>query len=123
MRDGVTPDERPGQLYDSERDIADGGDFLDRQTDDTYQFRIIVAPEDAGRMEDLKPFVDPQLETKLRSMGERGDIIVTMTKVMRAHGIERPAGDFAIFNGARKSEPVIGMRGRRCCCQRHFGGH
>ena len=27
---------------------------------------------------------------------------------MRAHGIDRPAGDFAIFSGARKSEPVIG---------------
>jgi Protein of unknown function (DUF3363) len=41
-------------------------------------------------------------------MGERGDIIVTMNKVMRAHGTDRAAGDFAIFNGARKSEPVIG---------------
>jgi hypothetical protein len=31
-----------------------------------------------------------------------------MNQVMRAHGIDRPAGDFAIFNGSRKSEPVIG---------------
>jgi len=251
MRDGVTPYGGPGQLYDHERDIADGGDFLNRQTGDTYQFRVIVAPEDASRMPDLKPFVrdlmarmegdlhtkldwvaadhfntghphthiiiaghddrgqdlvmarhyishgirtrardlvtlelgpelefertiklasemkaermtsldwgivndakdnvlvlsaaidenrgrqtlrigrlrhleqmglaeekrpgvwsiDPQLETKLRSMGERGDIMVTMNKVMRHHGIDRPAGDFAIFNGARKGEPVIG---------------
>ena len=52
--------------------------------------------------------IDPQLETKLRSLGERGDIMVTMNRVMRAHGIDRPAGDFAIFSGARKSEPVIG---------------
>jgi type IV secretory pathway VirD2 relaxase len=251
MRDGVTREGGPGQLYDRERDVAAGGDFLDRQKGDTYQFRIIVAPEDGGRMEDLKPFVrdlmagmeedlhtkldwvavdhfntghphthviiaghddlgqdlvmarhyishgirhraqdlvtlelgpeqqyerllklanemkaerltsldrgilkdaednvvvvsamvdgedgrlalrigrlrrleqmglaeekqtgvwalDPQLEPKLRSLGERGDIMVTMNQVMREHGIDRPAGDFAIFSGARKSEPVIG---------------
>jgi type IV secretory pathway VirD2 relaxase len=259
MRDGVTRDGGPGQLYDREQDVGDGGDFLDRQKGDTYQFRLIVAPEDGGRMADLKPFVrdlmrdmeedlrtkldwvavdhfntghphthiviaghddrgqdlvmarhyishgirhraqdlvtlelgpeqqferiiklanemkaerftsldrgilkdakeyvlvvsampdgargrserredaqrslqvgrlrrleqmglaeakragvwavDPQLETKLRSLGERGDIMVTMNQVMRAHGIDRPAGDFAIFSGARKSEPVIG---------------
>ena len=52
--------------------------------------------------------IDPQLQTKLQSMGERGDIMVTMNQVMRAHGIDRPAGDFAIFHGARKAEPVIG---------------
>jgi type IV secretory pathway VirD2 relaxase len=260
MRDGVTRDGGTGQLYDREHDAADGSDFLERQKGDTYQFRLIVAPEDGGRMEDLKPFVrdlmrdmeedlhtrldwvavdhfntghphthiviagrddrgqdlvmarhyishgirhraqdlvtlelgpeqqferllklaneikaerftsldrgilkdaeenvlvvsvaldserarserraegaqlsmrvgrlrrleqmglaeekktgvwviDPQLETKLRSLGERGDIMVTMNQVMRAHGIDRPAGDFAIFSGARKSEPVIG---------------
>ena len=260
MRDGVTRDGGPGQLYDREHDVADGGDFLERQKGDTYQFRLIVAPEDGGRMADLKPFVrdlmrdieddlrtkldwvavdhfntghphthiviaghddrgqdlvmarhyishgirhraqdlvtlelgpeqeferiiklanemkaerftsldrgilkdakenvlvvsampdgaggrsecrakggqlstrvgrlrrleqmglaeekqtgvwaiDPRLESKLRSLGERGDIMVTMNRVMRAHGIDRPAGDFAIFSGARKSEPVIG---------------
>ena len=52
--------------------------------------------------------IDPQLEAKLRSLGERGDIMVTMNRAMRAHGIDRAAGDFAIFGGARKSEPVIG---------------
>jgi type IV secretory pathway VirD2 relaxase len=260
MRDGVTREGGTGQLYDREHDVADGGDFLERQKGDTYQFRLIVAPEDGGRMADLKPFVrdlirnmeedlatrldwvaadhfntghphthiiiaghddrgqdlvmarhyishgirhraqdlvtleldpeqqfermikltnemkaerftsldrgilrdakenvvvvsarfdgerglsearaegaqfsmrvgrlrrleqmglaeekrtgvwaiDPQLETKLRSLGERGDIMVIMNQVMRAHGIDRPAGDFAIFSGARKSEPVIG---------------
>ena len=259
MRDGVTRDGGPGQLYDREHDVADGGDFLERQKGDTYQFRLIVAPEDGGRMADRKPFVrdlirhmekdlrtkldwvavdhfntghphthlviaghddrgqdlvmarhyishgirhraqdlvtlelgpeqeferiiklanemkverftsldrgivkdakdnvlvvsamsdsgrglsehldptqhslrigrlrqleqmglaeekktgvwaiDPQLETKLRSLGERGDIMVTMNRVMRAHGLDRPAGDFAIFSSARKSQSVIG---------------
>jgi hypothetical protein len=52
--------------------------------------------------------IDPHLETKLRSLGERSDIMVTMNRVMRAHGIDRPVGDFAIFSGARKSQSVIG---------------
>jgi type IV secretory pathway VirD2 relaxase len=251
MRDGVTRGGGPGQLYDREHDIADGGSFLDEQKGDTYQFRLIVAPEDGARMAALKPFIrdlmidmeqdlgtkldwvavdhyntghphthviiaghddcgqdlvmarhyishgirtrardlvtlelgpeqeferfiklanemkaerftsldygilkdaqenvlvisamvdgtrgrqalrvgrlrhlqkmglaeekktgvwliDPQLDAKLRSMGERGDIIVTLTKVMREHGIDRAAGDFAIFSGAKKSQPVIG---------------
>jgi type IV secretory pathway VirD2 relaxase len=251
MRDGVTREGGSGQLYDREHDMVEGGDFLERQKGDTYQFRLIVAPEDGGRMAELKPFVrdlvrdmeedlrtkldwvavdhfntghphthiviaghddrgqdlviarhyishgirhraqdlvtrelgpeqlferliklandmkterftsldrgilkdatenvlvlsaipdgkpgrsalrvgrlrhleqtglaeekragvwviDPQLESKLRSLSERGDIMVTMNKVMRAHGIDRPAGDFAIFSGARKSAPIIG---------------
>jgi hypothetical protein len=52
--------------------------------------------------------IDPQLESKLRSLSERGDIMVIMNRVMRTHGIDRPAGDFAIFSGAHKSDPVIG---------------
>jgi type IV secretory pathway VirD2 relaxase len=72
MRDGVTRDGGPGQLYDREHDVADGGDFLERQKGDTYQFRLIIAPEDGGRMADLKPFVrdlmrnmEEDLRTKL----------------------------------------------------------
>jgi type IV secretory pathway VirD2 relaxase len=41
-------------------------------------------------------------------LGERGGVMVIMNQVMRAHGIDRPAGDFAIFSDARNSEPVIG---------------
>jgi type IV secretory pathway VirD2 relaxase len=251
QRDGVTRDGGPGELYDRECDTVDGGAFLRSQKKDTYQFRLIVAPEDSARMAELKPFVrdlmagmerdlgtkldwvavdhfntghphthiivaghddrgqtlvmarhyishgirhrarelvtrelgreleferviklaqevraerltsldrtirrdavdnvlvvstapgsapgrqalrmgrlrtlakmglaeekqtgvwalDPRLEPKLRQMGERGDKMVIMHQVMRAHGLHRPAGDFAIFDGARKDTPVIG---------------
>lgn len=250
-RDGVTRAGGPGQLYDREQDVADGGGFQERQKGDTYQFRMIVAAEDGARLRDLKPFVrdlmikmerdlhtkldwiaadhfntghphthiiiaghddqgqdlvmarhyishgirhrardlvtfelgpelaferavklanevkaerftsidygivtearnnvlvisarddgdrqreawrigrlrhletmglakephtgvwhiDNDLQAKLRSLGERGDIMVAMQKVMRAHGMDRPAGDFAIFPGAPASAPVIG---------------
>ena len=52
--------------------MAEGADFLERQKGDTYQFRLIVAPEDGDRMADLKPFVrdlmrdmEEDLRTKL----------------------------------------------------------
>jgi type IV secretory pathway VirD2 relaxase len=251
LRDGVTRDGQPGQLYDKDHDDADGSDFLARQNGDRYQFRFIVSPEDSARMADLKPFVrdlmrgmeqdlrteldwiavdhfntghphthiivrgrddegqdlvmardyisngirnrarelvtlelgpetdlerwqklykameqerftmldhgilaaakdnvltlsaasepdaqrhafrigrlrklekmglakekqtgvwaiDPGLETKLRRMGERGDKMATMFRVMREAGLDRAAGDYAIFDGAGKDRPVIG---------------
>jgi type IV secretory pathway VirD2 relaxase len=251
VRDGVTRDGGPGTLYDREHDIVDGGLFLEAQKGDTYQFRMIVAPEDGGRMADLKPFVrdlmaqmeddlgtkldwvavdhfntghphthvilaghdhrgddlvmardyishgirtrardlvtlglgpehsferimklanemraerftsidrgilgeaeqnilavtartdgdhhrgtlrvgrlrhlqqmglaeerqtgvwqlDAGLETKLRALGERGDIMVIMTRAMKAADRDVAAGDFAIFSGASKAAPVIG---------------
>ncbi len=52
--------------------------------------------------------IDNDLQTKLRSLGERGDIIVTMHQVMREQGPDRPAGDFAIFSGGQRTAPVIG---------------
>ena len=52
--------------------------------------------------------IDNDLQTKLRSLGERGDIMVTMQQVMREHGPDRPAGDFAVFSGGKGSAPVIG---------------
>ena len=51
---------------------------------------------------------DPGLETKLRRMGERGDKMATMFRVMREAGLDRAAGDYAIFDGAGKDRPVIG---------------
>ena len=250
-RDGVNRDGGPGSLYDREHNVIDGGQFLERQKGDTYQFRMIVAPEDAGRMADLKPFVrdlmarmeddlstkldwvavdhfntghphthvilaghdhrgedlvmardyishgirtrardlvtlelgpehayerimklanemkaerftsldrsilvdaaqnilavtartdgdrhrgalrvgrlrtlqqmglaeerqtgvwqlDLNLETKLRAIGERGDIMVTMTRAMKAAERDVAAGDFVLFSGAPKAAPVIG---------------
>ena len=52
--------------------------------------------------------IDPGLEGKLRRMGERGDKMATMFRAMREAGLERPAGDYAIFDGANKRTPVIG---------------
>jgi type IV secretory pathway VirD2 relaxase len=52
--------------------------------------------------------IDAGLETKLRRMGERGDKMATMFRVMREAGPDRAAGDYAIFDGAGKRESTIG---------------
>jgi len=52
--------------------------------------------------------IDNDLQAKLRSLGERGDIMVTMHQVMREHGPDRPAGDFAVFSGGKGTAPIIG---------------
>ena len=73
MRDGVTREGGPGQLYDREHDLADGGDFLECQKGDTYQFRLIVAPEDGGRMAALKPFVRDLMRNMEEDLATRLD--------------------------------------------------
>ncbi|MGH6707979.1 MAG: relaxase/mobilization nuclease RlxS [Bradyrhizobium sp.] len=50
----------------------------------------------------------PEMEPALRRMGERGDIIKTMHRDLRAAGIHRAAGDHVIFDGQAGAGRVIG---------------
>jgi type IV secretory pathway VirD2 relaxase len=52
--------------------------------------------------------ISPDIETKLKSLGQRGDIIKTMHKVMRETGIDRPGGSFAMFDTAKPNNRIIG---------------
>jgi type IV secretory pathway VirD2 relaxase len=72
QRDGVTPEGKPGRLYDTFSDDADGTGFLEQADGDRHQFRFIVSAEDATEMADLKPFIrdlmqkmEEDLETRL----------------------------------------------------------
>src|SRR5262249_21357877 len=56
LRDGVTREGAPGQLYDATHDEADGSAFLGRSGQDPHQFRFIVSAEDSARLPGLKPF-------------------------------------------------------------------
>ncbi|WP_354138401.1 DUF3363 domain-containing protein [Bradyrhizobium sp. LB11.1] len=51
-RDGVTKDGEKGQVYSAERDVEDGGAFLDRGREDRHQFRFIVSAEDGAELSD-----------------------------------------------------------------------
>jgi type IV secretory pathway VirD2 relaxase len=50
--------------------------------------------------------IAPDLEPTLRRMGERGDIIKTMHRELKAAGIERAASDHAIFDPASDGRVV-----------------
>lgn len=116
QRDGVTPEGKPGRLYDAFSDEADGADFLKQAEGDRHQFRFIVSAEDAAEMTDLKPFtrdlmhkmeedlgtnldwvaVDhfntghPHTHIVVRGKGDRGEDLVIARDYM-SHGIRERA--------------------------------
>ncbi len=55
-RDGVTRDGERGKAYSALENEADGKAFVERGREDRHQFRLIVAPEDAAEMADLRGF-------------------------------------------------------------------
>jgi type IV secretory pathway VirD2 relaxase len=52
--------------------------------------------------------ISPDIETKLKSLGQRGDIIKTMHRAMRDAGIDRPAGSFAMFDTNKPNNRISG---------------
>lgn len=71
-REGVTRDGRKGQVYGADGDAADLKAFEERGRHDRHQFRLIVSPEDAAELDDLKAFtrqlmqrMETDLETPL----------------------------------------------------------
>jgi type IV secretory pathway VirD2 relaxase len=52
--------------------------------------------------------IDPAMEPKLRSLGQRNDIIATMHRAMKQAGLDRPSGSFAIFRAEDASKPFLG---------------
>ncbi|WP_408886096.1 DUF3363 domain-containing protein [Komagataeibacter swingsii] len=97
---------------------AEGG-FLDLrhepddprgQADRTLRLRRLGKLGDMGLATEHAPGVwelGEQLEPTLREMGERGDIIRTMQKALRAEGAERDPMSFAIHNTA-PATPIVG---------------
>lgn len=57
LRDGVTRDGGPGQLYDATSDSADGAALINRSANDPHFFRFVVSAEDGARLPDLKPLI------------------------------------------------------------------
>jgi type IV secretory pathway VirD2 relaxase len=52
--------------------------------------------------------ISPDIEPKLKSLGQRGDIIKTMHRVMRETGIDRPGGSFAMFDTTKVNNRIVG---------------
>jgi type IV secretory pathway VirD2 relaxase len=119
-RDGVTRDGGRGQLYGAHTDRADAEEFAARGKDDRHQFRVIVSPEDANDLEDLKSFTrefmgqmerdlgtklewvavdhwdtdDPHTHVVIRGKDEHGrDLIIAPDYI--AHGMRHRAAELA----------------------------
>lgn len=73
QRDGVDREGRGGKLYGREGQRVDGRDFAERSQDDRHQFRIIVSPEDAGEIGDLKATTRRLMGEMERDLGSRLD--------------------------------------------------
>ncbi len=73
QREGTTRDGGRGILYGPDTNEADGKDFLDRGREDRHQFRFIVAPEDADRIEDLRSFTRDVMQQMQEDLGTKLD--------------------------------------------------
>jgi type IV secretory pathway VirD2 relaxase len=83
---------------------------VDRQTHASHMGRL-KALQSLGLAEEKQTgvwLVVPDIETKLRSVGQRGDIIKTMHRAMREVGVERPSGCFAMFDTAKAGNRIVG---------------
>ncbi len=67
--------------------------------------------ESMGLAEELKPGIwriAERTENTLRQLGERGDIIKTMQRVLKDSGIDRGASDYSVFGAAKPDQKITG---------------
>jgi len=72
-REGVTRDGSPAQMFDANGDGADDRAFADRCKDDRHHFRIIVSPEDAADLSDLREYTRDLVRQMEADLGTRLD--------------------------------------------------
>lgn len=72
-RDGVSREGDPGQAYGPLTDQADINAFEERGRDDRHQFRLIVSPEDAELLDDLRTYTRHLMSRVEADLGTRLD--------------------------------------------------
>ncbi|NKJ42519.1 DUF3363 domain-containing protein [Novosphingobium sp. SG720] len=70
-RDGVTRDKSPTRMFDADGDRADDRGFAERCKDDRHHFRIIVSPEDATDLSDLRDYTRELVRQMEADLGTR----------------------------------------------------
>lgn len=73
QRDGVTRDGARGALFNAVGDEANGRAFTERCTDDRHHFRLIVSPDDAAELGNLRTFTRDLMDQASRDLGTRLD--------------------------------------------------
>ena len=95
-REGVTRDGTPGRLFDATGDQADGNAFADRCEDDRHHFRMIISPEDAREMDDLRAYTRELMADAQRDLGTSLDWVAVdhwNTDDPHIHVLVRGRGD------------------------------
>ena len=72
-REGVTRDGSPTRMFDAEGDRADDRGFAERCKDDRHHFRVIVSPEDAAELTDLRDYTRDLMRQMEADLGTRLD--------------------------------------------------
>ena len=114
-RDGVTRDGRDASMFDSGSDHADGDAWAERCEDDRHHFRLIVSPEDASQMADLRAFTRELMNDMARDLDTRLDWVAVdhwNTDNPHVHvlvrGVDETGSDLVIDRGYIRE----GMRAR-----------
>jgi type IV secretory pathway VirD2 relaxase len=82
----------------------------DRETHTAHMGRLRKL-EDMGLVRERQTGVwqlGQDIERKLRSLGQRSDIIKTMHKVLKEAGINRVSGSYAVFDTAKPNNRIVG---------------
>jgi type IV secretory pathway VirD2 relaxase len=72
-REGVTRDGERARMFGAETDETDMKAFSERCEEDRHHFRIIVSPEDAAQMSDLKAFARDMMRQAEKDLGTKLD--------------------------------------------------
>ena len=138
QRDGVERGGSPGELYDRARDSADGKAFIDRSAGDRHQFRLVVSPENAEELDNLKGYTRDLMDRVEGDLGTRLDWVavdhfntdnphthivirgreptgkdLVIAKDYLTHGLRRRAGELATDELGPRRDNEIAMMQRR----------
>ena len=131
-REGVTRDGSPAGLFDADGDNADDRGFAERCKDDRHHFRIIVSPEDAAELTDLREYTrdlasqmesdlgthldwvavdhwntdNPHVHLLVRGVNERGEDLVIARDYI-GHGLRSRAEELALAELGPKREHEV----------------
>lgn len=134
-REGVTRDGSPTRMFDADGDQADDRGFVARCKDDRHHFRIIVSPEDAAELSDLRAYTrdlvrqmeadlgteldwiavdhwntdNPHVHLLVRGVDDQGqDLVISRDYI--SHGLRSRAEDLAVAELGPKPEHEIERR-------------
>ena len=72
-REGVSRDGQDAELFDAKSDQADSKAFAERCEEDRHHFRVMISPEDAAQMADLRAFTRDLMAGVEKDLGTRLD--------------------------------------------------